>query len=102
MTAQLFPGRAARRSPSTLVAFVLSCFTRGESGPAALFDDLYDSAAARLDNHRHIVHDRVPVARPHMILAGHRVEPHALLRQHCADLHLAAIPERGAVFTYDV
>src|SRR5437899_3076341 len=37
-----------------------------------------------------------------MILAGYRVERYASRRQHLADTHLADVPERGTVFTYDV
>jgi hypothetical protein len=69
---------------------------------AYLFDDLYDATAARLHDHRPIVHDRIAVARPHMILAGNRVKRHASRRQHLADAHIAFVPERGAVLTDDV
>jgi len=42
-----------------------------------LFDDFYDASTSRLHDHRPIVHDRVPVARRHMILAGYRVKRYA-------------------------
>src|SRR6266404_6599161 len=37
-----------------------------------------------------------------MILAGYSVERYASWRQHRADAHIAFVPERRAVFTYDV
>jgi hypothetical protein len=43
---------------------------QGDKIPGALFDDLHDATAARLDNHRPIIDDRIPVAWPHMVLAG--------------------------------
>src|SRR5215470_19099923 len=67
-----------------------------------LFDDFYDASTSRLHNHRPIVHDRVPVARPHMIFAGYRVKRNASLGQHGADAHLVAIREGGVVLAYDV
>src|SRR5262249_16816332 len=76
------------------------------SGPPGerhcLFDDLYDPTATRLDDHRPVVHDRIPVARRHMILAGHRVERYASHGQHLAHTHLAGVPECRTVLAYDV
>src|SRR5215468_4566798 len=54
-------------------------------GPCDLFNDFYDATSARLHDHRPVVHDRIPVARPHMILAGYRVERHTSLWEHRAD-----------------
>jgi hypothetical protein len=67
-----------------------------------LFNDFYDTTAARLHNDGPIVHDCIPVARPHMILSGYRVERYASRGQQLADTHFAAVPERGMVLTDDV
>jgi hypothetical protein len=42
---------------------------QGDKARDALFDDFHDAKAARFHNHRPIVHDRIPVARPYMVLA---------------------------------
>src|SRR5262249_39557521 len=65
-------------------------------------DDSHNATAARLNDHRRIIHDRIPIARPHMIRARYRIKRYPLLGQHRTDAHFAAIAERGAVLTYDV
>ena len=64
-----------------------------ERGHAGLFDDFNDAPASRLHDHRMIVHDRVAVARPHAILAGHRIKRYAS-GQQLADAYVAAIKKR--------
>jgi hypothetical protein len=75
---------------------------RGARSEDYLFNNFYNSTAAWLHNHWPIVHDRVPIVRPHMVLARHCVERYASLRDHVADARLAAITERGMVLTYNV
>ena len=38
--------------------------------PRGLFDDFHDATTTRFDDYRTVVHDRITVAGPHMILAG--------------------------------
>src|SRR5262249_739150 len=66
-----------------------------------LFDDFYDLTAARLDNHGQIVHDRIAVTRPHVILAGHRVKRY-VSGQHRAESHTARVPDRWTGLAYHV
>lgn len=80
-------GRAARRPPPKIVLWSLALWRR-----AALFDDFHDATAARLHDHRPIVHDRIAIARSDMIPAGYRVKRHASRRQHRADAHIAFVP----------
>src|SRR5215475_6455402 len=89
---QAVGGVAARRPPSIslLCSLLLKLAKRG----CPLFDDFYDLTAARLDNHGQIVHDRIAVTRPHVILARHRVERYPS-GQHRAEPHIARVPDRG-------
>ena len=43
----------------------------------SLFDDFLDAARARIDDHDMVIHHRVTVARPDMILGRHVVKLHA-------------------------
>jgi hypothetical protein len=79
--------------PRRSLALVLLLRWQGDKIPAALFDDFHDATAARLHDYRPIVHDRIPVARSHMILAGYRVKRHTSRGQHRADAHIALVPE---------
>ena len=83
-----------RREGGSKAAFRYRCYSLWlRPQKPFLLDDLYDATAARLYNDGPIVDDRIPVAWPHIVLAGYRVECNASPWQHRADAHIALVPE---------
>jgi hypothetical protein len=66
-----------------------------------LFNDFFDAAGTRIHDHHSIIHNRISVTRPYMVLGRKLVERHAHLWQQHADAHLLTEPERLMVLMYD-